>query len=64
MEQIPGIRVVGNASPEKKETAVTEIQQVLTGHLESLTPEDRLRVEKFEYPKTDKERALLDFVIK
>ena len=62
MEQIPGIRVVGNASPEKKETAVTEIQQVLTGHLESLTPEDRLRVEKFEYPKTDKERALLDFV--
>ncbi len=62
MEKIPEIRVVGNASAEKKDIEVKKIENALVNHLESLSPQDKLQIEKFEYPKTEKEHALLDFV--
>jgi hypothetical protein len=62
MEQIPEIRVVGDAPPEKKDTEREKIENALVNHLDSLTPGDKLTAEKFEYPKTEKERAVLDFI--
>lgn len=56
------IRIVGGASVEKKEQATKELEQALFSHFESLSPDEREQFEKFEYPKSEKELALVSFV--
>ena len=64
MEKGPEIRVVGNAGADKKEQAKKEIEQALFNHFESLSPQEKEQFEKFEYPKSEKELALIEFANK
>jgi len=61
MEKGPEVRIVGGASAEKKEQVKKEIEQALFSHFESLSPQEREQFEKFEYPKSEKEIALISF---
>ncbi|MBU1290099.1 hypothetical protein KKG85_02570 [Patescibacteria group bacterium] len=61
MEKGPKISVVGNASFEKKEQAKKEAEQAFFDHFESLPLRAREQLAKFEYPKSEKELALIDF---
>ncbi len=61
MEQGPEIRIVGGASEEKKEQVKKEVEQALFSHFESLSPQEREQFEKLEYPKSEKELALIQF---
>lgn len=61
MEKGPEIRIVGGASTERKEQAKKKIEQALFNHFESLSPQDQKQFEKFEYPKSEKELALIGF---
>lgn len=61
MEKGPEIRIIGGASTEKKEQVKKEVEQALFSHFESLPSEDREQFEKFEYPKSEKELALISF---
>jgi len=61
MEKGPEIRIVGAASAENKEGVKNEIRQALFSHSDSLSPEEREQFEKFEYPKSEKELALIGF---
>mgnify|MGYP000868879778 CR=1 FL=1 len=61
MEKGPKIRIIGGASIEKKEQTRKEIEQALFSHFESLSPQERELLKKFEYPKSEKELALIDF---
>lgn len=62
MEKGPEIRMVGGASAEKKEQTKKEMGQALFSHFKSLSPQDKEQFEKFEYPKSEKELALISFV--
>lgn len=64
MEKGPEIRIIGGASLEKKEQAKKEIEQALFSHYKSLSPQEREQMEKFEYPKSEKELALINFANK
>ncbi|MBZ1345289.1 MAG: hypothetical protein KY055_01435 [Candidatus Nealsonbacteria bacterium] len=74
MEKGPEIRIVGRASAEKKKQVKKEVEQgffsqgffsqAFFRHFESLPPEERKRLEKFEYPKSEKEIALISFANK
>ena len=64
MEKGPEIRMVGGASADKKGQAKKEIEQALFNHFESLTSEEKEWFEKFEYPKSEKELALIEFANK
>lgn len=61
MEKGPEIRIVGGASAEKKEQTRKEVEQALFSHFESLSPQEQKLFEKFEYPKSEKELALIGF---
>lgn len=61
MEKGPQIRVIGNANAEQKEIEKKKIIQLLFGHFESLDTDEREQLEKFEYPKSEKELACIDF---
>ncbi len=61
MKKGPEVRIVGGASAEKKEQTKKEIEQALFNHFESLSPQEQELFEKFEYPKSEKEIALIDF---
>lgn len=61
MEKGPEIRIVGGASAEKKEQAKKEVERALFSHFESLSPQEREQFEKFEYPKSETELALISF---
>lgn len=61
VEKGPEFRIVGGASPEKKEEVKKELQKALFNHFESLSPEERKKVAKFEYKKSDEEKGLIDF---
>lgn len=61
MEKAPEIRIVGKASSEKKEEARKEIEEALFSHFRSLTPEEQELMEKLEYPKSEKEIAIINF---
>lgn len=61
MKEGPEIRMIGGASTEKKEQIRKEIEQALFSHFESLFPQERDQFEKFEYPKSEKELALINF---
>jgi len=61
MEKGPEIRIVGGVSAEKKEQTRKEVEQALFSHFKSLSPQEREQFEKFEYPKSEKEVALIDF---
>lgn len=60
-EQGPEFRIVGGASPENKEEVKKGLQKALFNHFESLSPEEREKVEKFEYNKSEKETGFIDF---
>jgi len=60
----PEIRIIGGASIEKKEQAKKEIEQALFNHFESLSPQEQEQLKKFEYPKSEKELALINFANK
>ncbi|MES3032123.1 MAG: hypothetical protein V4699_02695 [Patescibacteria group bacterium] len=62
MEKGPKVRIVGGASTEKKEQAKKELRQALFNHSNSLSLQEREALEKFEYPKSLKELALINFV--
>ncbi len=62
MEKGPEIRIIGEASLEKKEQVRREIDQAFFNHLESLSPQEREELKKLEYPKSEKELVLIDFV--
>lgn len=64
MENEPKFRTVGGASVEKKDQAKEELVRVLFNHFESLSQQEREQLEKFEYPKSEKEIALIDFANK
>lgn len=64
MEKAPQIRTIGNASAEQKETAVRNLAKRLFNHFESLSTEEQEQLEKFEYPKSPKELACIDFANK
>ena len=61
MEQGPKIRIIGDASPEKKEQAEKEIKRALFRHYESVPPESKEQLDKLECPKSEQELALIDF---
>jgi hypothetical protein len=61
MEKGPKVRIVGRVSAEKKEQVKKEIEQALFSHFESLSPQEQEQFEKFEYPKSEKELALIQF---
>ncbi len=61
MEKGPEIRIVGRASAEKKKQVKKEIEQALFSHFESLSQREREQFEKLEYPKSEKELALIQF---
>lgn len=61
MEKGPEIRIIGGASAEKKEQVKKEIEQALFNHFESLSPEEQEQLKKLEYPKSEKELALIGF---
>src|SRR3989344_2476044 len=61
MEKGPEIRIVGGVSAEKKEQTRKEVEQALFSHFKSLSPQEREQFEKFEYMKSEKEVALIDF---
>ena len=62
MEKGPEIRIVGRASAEKKEQVRREVERALFSHFESLSPREKEQFKKFEYPKSEKELALINFV--
>jgi len=64
MEKAPEFRIIGGASPEKKEQAKKEVEQALFNQFESISPQDREQLEKLEYPKSEKELAFIDFANK
>lgn len=61
MEKTPEFRIVGNASAEKKAEVKKELADSLFSHLASLSKKERDLLRKFEYPKTEQERALIGF---
>ena len=61
MKKGPEIRIVGGASAEKKEQTRREVEQALFNHFESLSPQEREQFKKLEYPKSEKELALINF---
>lgn len=61
MEKGPEIRVIGNANAEQKDVEKKKIAQLLFNHFESLDADEREQLEKFEYPKSEKELACIDF---
>ena len=61
MEKGPKIRIIGRASAEKKEQTRGKIEQALFSHFESLSPREIEQLKKFEYPKSEKELALINF---
>ena len=61
IEKGPEFRIVGGASPEKKEEAKAELQKALFSHFESLSPKEQESVLEFEYEKSNKEKGLIDF---
>lgn len=64
MEKGPEFRIVGDTSAKEKEKVKKEIKQALFNHFESLSSQEREQFEKFEYPKSEKELALINFVNK
>jgi hypothetical protein len=64
MKEVPEFRIVGGASPEKKEEAKKELEKAFFRHFESLSPEEQKLLRKFEYPKSETELALIDFANK
>ncbi|MBU6431178.1 MAG: hypothetical protein KGJ58_03870 [Patescibacteria group bacterium] len=61
MEKGPEFRIIGDASAEKKDEAKKEIERALFNHYDSMPSEGREQMDKFEYPKSEKELALIDF---
>jgi hypothetical protein len=61
MKKGPEIRIIGNTSEEKKEQAREKINQALFNHFEILLPDEKELLKKFEYPKSKKEIALINF---
>ena len=61
MEKGPKIRTIGGASFDKKKQVKKEVTQALFSHFESLSPGEREQFEEFEYPKSEKELALIGF---
>jgi hypothetical protein len=61
MEKGPHIRIIGGAPAEKKEQVERRLFQAFSNHLKSLSPQERELFEKFEYPKSEKELALIQF---
>ncbi len=64
MDKSPEFRIVGGASEEKKQEAKKDLEKALFDHFVSLSPEEKERLEKLEYPKSEKEIALIDFANK
>ena len=64
MEKELKIRTIGGASTEKKEQAKKEIEQALFNHFGSLSSQEQEQLKKFEYPKSEKEIALINFANK
>ena len=64
MEKGPEIRTVGGASVEKKEQAKKKIEQAFFNHFESLSLREQEYLKKYEYSKSEKEIAVIDFVNK
>jgi len=61
MENKPGVRIVGVASEENKKKALDEFGANLNRQNETLSKEEKTMLEKFEYPKSEKEIAVIDF---
>lgn len=61
-EIIPGLRIIGNASDKNKAKAKKEIELFLTDSRGALPLEDRKFISRYEYPKTDQEKFLIEFV--
>ncbi|MHB8173961.1 MAG: hypothetical protein ACYDFU_05820 [Nitrospirota bacterium] len=61
MRKGPEIGIIGSASPESKEQTKQEIEHALFEHYESLPPQEGEQLRKFEYPKSEKELALIGF---
>ena len=64
MEKIPEFEMVGNASEETKDQVKKTFEKRLLNHIESLDPEVKEWLKKFEIPKTELEIFLIDFVNK
>jgi len=64
MKEQPKFRIVGKASPETKKQVGEEIKRALFCHFESLSPQEQEAIKNFEYPKSEKERALIKFANK
>lgn len=67
MEKGPEFRIVGDASQEKKDDAKEAIELLLFDHqksLETSSPKLVEKLKKFEYKKSEKELALIDFANK
>lgn len=61
MKNVPEFRIVGGASDEKKDEVRNEMVGKLFKQFESMSPEDRDRLAELEYPKSEKELALINF---
>lgn len=62
MEKIPGFRVVGDARDEIKQQEKEKIENKLINHIGSLSESDKKQMDRYEYPKSQTEIAVLDFV--
>ena len=61
MRQGPEFRIVGNASADKKTVERTKLEDAFHEHRASLPPEIREELKRLEYPKSEKEIALINF---
>lgn len=61
MEKGPKIRMVGKCSEGKKEQFRKKIEELFSNHLNSLSPETQEGLKKFEYPKSEKELAIIKY---
>ncbi len=61
MENMPEFRMVGTDDKEAKAEAKKESEDYLERHVSSLSPEERQFFEKYEIPKTEEQKSLIDF---
>lgn len=61
MNKGPEFRIVGGAPEEGKEEVKKEFEKAFFDHFTSLSPKEREGLGKLEYPKSEKEIALINF---
>lgn len=64
MEKGPKLKIVGKASSDKKELVRQKIEGLLVSHFDNLPLDTQERLRKLEYPKSEKESTIIEYVNK